>query len=424
MYTKDVIAMVLAGGEGRRLDILSEKRAKPAVPFGGKYRIIDFCLSNCVHSGIDCIGVLTQYNPRSLNDHIHTGKAWDLDRVKGGIFLLQPYISDVLTNWYRGTADAIYQNLNFIHEINPKLVLILSGDHVYKMDYREIIEFHVSCNANLTIAAIEIPWEEAHRFGIVVVDKEGRVMDFEEKPSYPKSNLASMGIYVFDRNVLEEEVKLETQKTTTSFDFGRDIIPRMIATRRVFAFRFQGYWKDVGTLDAYWEANMELLKLNPPIDLHDPRWPIYTPVEDRPPVKLGREAVVENSILGSGTIINGRIVNSILFNGVYVSEGVEIRDSIVMDDTVIEYGTCLDRVIVDKLVVIGKEAFIGYGEDLTPNQKFPQMLQSGLTVVGKNTRIPPQTVIGRNCRIGSDLGGDSFPGSFIPSGESLENEVG
>ncbi|MGQ9472892.1 MAG: glucose-1-phosphate adenylyltransferase [Candidatus Caldatribacteriaceae bacterium] len=424
MYTESVIAMVLAGGEGRRLDILSEKRAKPAVPFGGKYRIIDFCLSNCVHSDIDCIGVLTQYNPRSLNDHIRTGKAWDLDRLRGGIFLLQPYISDVLTNWYRGTADAIYQNLNFIQEKNPKLVLILSGDHVYKMDYRPLIEFHVSRNADLTISVIEVPWEEAHRFGILSVDAEGRVMEFEEKPAYPKSNLASMGIYVFDRDVLEEEVKLEAQKTATSFDFGQDIIPRMITTRRVFAFLFQGYWKDVGTLDAYWEANMELLKPDPPLDLYDSKWPIYTPVEDRPPVKLGKEAVVENSILGSGTIINGKIVNSILFNGVYVSEGVEIRNSIVMDDTVIEYGTHLDRVIVDKLVVIGREAFIGYGEDFTPNRRFPQMLQSGLTVVGKNTRIPPGTIVGRNCRIGSDLSGESFPGSFIPSGESLENKVG
>lgn len=420
MSSRDVVAMILAGGEGRRLDILSEKRAKPAVPFGGKYRIIDFCLSNCVHSEIYCIGILTQYNPRSLNDHIRTGKAWDLDRVKGGIFLLQPYVSDALTDWYRGTAAAIYQNLNFIQEKDPELVLILSGDHIYKMDYRVLIEFHRQNRADLTISVIEVPWEEAHRFGILSVNTEGKVIDFEEKPAHPKSNLASMGIYVFSREVLEEEVKEEAQRPGSSFDFGKDVIPRMIGTRRVFAFRFQGYWKDVGTLDAYWEANMELLKPNPPIDLHEEKWPIYTPLEDRPPVKLGQEAVVENSILGSGTIVNGRVVDSILFNGVYVSEGAEIRDSIVMDDVVIEHKAFLDRVIVDKLVVIGKEAFVGYGEDCTPNRKFPQMLQSGLTVIGKNTRVPPRTIIGRNCRIGADLGGEAFPSAFIPSGESLE----
>ncbi|MGC8777820.1 MAG: glucose-1-phosphate adenylyltransferase [Candidatus Caldatribacteriaceae bacterium] len=412
--------MILAGGEGRRLDILSEKRAKPAVPFGGKYRIIDFCLSNCVHSDIYCIGVLTQYNPRSLNDHIRTGKAWDLDRVKGGIFLLQPYISDVLTNWYRGTADAIYQNLNFISERDPELVLILSGDHIYKMDYRVLIDFHRKNKADLTISVIEVPWEEAHRFGVLSVSEGDRVVDFEEKPARPRSNLASMGIYVFHREVLEEEVRKESQREQTSFDFGKDVIPRMIGNRRVFAFRFHGYWKDVGTLDAYWEANMELLKPNPPIDLYEEKWPIYTPLEDRPPVKLGREAVVENSVLGSGTIVNGRVVNSILFNGVYVSEGAEIKDSIVMDDAVIEHKVFLDRVIVDKMVVIGREAFIGYGEDFTPNRKFPQMLQSGLTVIGKNTRIPPRTIIGRNCRIGADLGWEAFPSAFIPSGESLE----
>lgn len=421
MYTEDVIAMILAGGEGKRLDILSEKRAKPAVPFGGKYRIIDFCLSNCVHSEIYCIGVLTQYNPRSLNDHIRTGKAWDLDRVKGGIFLLQPYISDVLTNWYRGTADAIYQNLNFIHDKDPELVLILSGDHIYKMDYRVLIEFHRKNRADLTISVIEVPWEEAHRFGILNVGEDGRVVDFEEKPAHPRSNLASMGIYVFNREVLEEEVRKESQREGTSFDFGKDVIPRMIGNRRVFAFCFQGYWKDVGTLDAYWEANMELLKSDPPIDLYEEKWPIYTPLEDRPPVKLGREAVVENSVLGSGTIVNGRVVNSILFNGVYVSEEAEIKDSVVMDDVVIENKAFLDRVIVDKMVVIGQEAFIGYGEDFTPNRKFPQMLQSGLTVIGKNTRIPPRTIVGRNCRIGADLEWEAFPSAFIPSGESLEN---
>ncbi len=420
MYLDNVIAMILAGGEGRRLDILSAKRAKPAVPFGGKYRIIDFCLSNCVHSGISCIGVLTQYNPRSLNDHIRTGKAWDLDRMNGGIFLLQPYVSDSVTDWYRGTAAAIYQNLNFVRERKPCWVLILSGDHIYTMDYRKLLDFHRDCDADLTVSVIEVPWEEAHRFGVLSVDSNGRVVEFEEKPSHPKSNLASMGIYVFSYEVLEEELEYEAQRIDTSFDFGKDIIPRIIHARRVFAFRFEGYWKDVGTLDSYWEANMELLKPHPAINLYERQWLIYTPLEDRPPVKLGREALVENSILGSGTIVNGKVINSILFNGVYVSEGAEIRESIIMDDVFIEGNACLDRVIVDKLVTVGSESHIGYGEDFTPNRKFPDMLQSGLTVIGKNTRIPPRTIIGRNCQIAPDLGWESFAVPFIPSGSSLE----
>lgn len=423
MYKRDVVAMILAGGEGRRLDILSAKRAKPAVPFGGKYRIIDFCLSNCVHSGIYCVGVLTQYNPRSLHDHIRIGKPWNLDRMEGGIFLLQPYISDAATDWYRGTADAIYQNLDFLREKLPQLVLILSGDHIYKMDYRPLLRFHLEKKADLTISVIAVPWKEAHRFGVLVTDPEGRIVEFEEKPKHPKSNLVNMGIYVFNLEVLEEEVEYEAQRTGTSFDFGKDIIPRMVQTRRVFAFPFEGYWKDVGTLDAYWQANMELLEEPPPLDLCDERWPIYTPVEDRPPVKLGASASVERSILGSGTIVEGTVVNSVLFSGVVVKKGAVVRDSVVMSDTIIEEGALVDRAILDKAIVVGAGAIVGYGEDWAPNRKFPDMLQSGLTVVGKNTRIPPGIRIGRNCRIGPDLDHGDFPAESIPSGESIEREI-
>ncbi len=415
--------MILAGGEGRRLDILSAKRAKPAVPFGGKYRIIDFCLSNCVHSGIYCVGILTQYNPRSLHDHIRIGKPWNLDRMEGGIFLLQPYISDAATDWYRGTADAIYQNLDFLEEKRPQLVLILSGDHIYKMDYRLLLRFHLEKRADLTISVIAVPWEEAHRFGVLVADSERRVIEFEEKPKHPKSNLVNMGIYVFNLEVLKEEVEYEAQRVGTSFDFGKDVIPRMVQTRRVFAFPFEGYWKDVGTLDAYWQANMELLEDPPPLNLCDERWPIYTPVEDRPPVKLGASASVERSILGSGTIVEGTVINSVLFSGVVVKKGAVVRDSVIMSDTVIEEGAIVDRAILDKAIVVGERAIVGYGEDWTPNRKFPDMLQSGLTVVGKNTRIPPGVRIGRNCRIGPDLDYESFPADSIPSGESIEGEA-
>ncbi|MGQ9621944.1 MAG: glucose-1-phosphate adenylyltransferase [Candidatus Caldatribacteriaceae bacterium] len=422
MYRRDVVALILAGGEGRRLDILSAKRAKPAVPFGGKYRIIDFCLSNCVHSGIYRVGVLTQYNPRSLYDHIRIGKPWDLDRMEGGIFLLQPYISDVTTSWYRGTADAIYQNLDFLRNMKPRFVLILSGDHIYKMDYRLLLHFHLEKRADLTISVISVPWEEAHRFGILLKDEEGRIVDFEEKPKSPRSNLANMGIYVFTWEILEEEVKYEAEREGTSFDFGKDVIPRMIGSRRVFAFPFEGYWKDVGTLDAYWEANMELLENPPPIDLYDERWPIYTPVEDRPPVKLSHDAFVERSILGSGTIVEGRVINSVLFSGVRVKKNTVVCDSVVMNDTIIGEGALVHRAVLDKSIVVGEEAVVGYGEDWSPNRKFPDMLRSGLTVVGKNTRIPPRARIGRNCRIGPDLDFSDFPDLFIPSGESLEKE--
>nr|MDW8080661.1 glucose-1-phosphate adenylyltransferase [Candidatus Calescibacterium sp.] len=423
MYKRDVVAMILAGGEGRRLDILSAKRAKPAVPFGGKYRIIDFCLSNCVHSGIYCVGVLTQYNPRSLHDHIRIGKPWNLDRAEGGIFLLQPYISDAATDWYRGTADAIYQNLDFLQEKLPQLVLILSGDHIYKMDYRPLLSFHLEKKADLTISVIAVPWEEAHRFGVLVTDSEGRIVEFEEKPKHPRSNLVNMGIYVFNLEVLREEVEYEARQVGTSFDFGKDVIPRMVQTRRVFAFPFKGYWKDVGTLDAYWQANMELLEDPPPLDLCDARWPIYTPVEDRPPVKLGTSASVERSILGSGTIIEGTVVNSVLFSGVVVKKGAMVRDSVVMSDTVIEERAFVDHAILDKAIVVGEGAVVGYGEECTPNRKFPDMLRSGLTVVGKNTRIPPGIRIGRNCRIGPDLDYEDFPGESVPSGESIEKEI-
>ncbi|MCX6090031.1 MAG: glucose-1-phosphate adenylyltransferase [Candidatus Atribacteria bacterium] len=420
MYKDDVLAMILAGGEGRRLNILSEKRAKPAVPFGGKYRIIDFSLSNCVNSGIFYVGILTQYNPRSLHEHIRIGKDWDLDRIDGGVFILQPYISDVDTEWYRGTADAIYQNLRFIRDRGPKYVLILSGDHIYTMDYRLMLDFHQEKNADLTVAVIEVPIDEAHRFGIFTLNQEREVIGFQEKPLHPRSNLASMGIYVFRRQVLEEEVENEAMREGTSHDFGKDIIPRMIRERRVFTYPFRGYWKDVGTIDSYWEANMELLNDNSQLQLRDASWPIYSQVGDRPPVKFGRDAEVEKCIIGEGAIVNGRVLNSVIFSGVYISEEVNVMDSIIMNDTLIKRGAKLERVILDKSVVIGEDCRIGSGTQFPPNTKYPDMLQSGLTVVGKNTHIPSGVSIGRNCIISSDLNESDFPAQNISSGETVE----
>ena len=421
MYKNEVIAMILAGGEGRRLNILSAKRAKPAVPFGGKYRIIDFCLSNCVNSGIYCVGVLTQYNPRSLHEHIRIGKDWDLDRINGGVFLLQPYISDADTDWYRGTADAIYQSLRFIRNRSPEMVLILSGDHVYTMDYRRMIEFHKKKKADLTLAVIQVPIEEAHRFGIITVGEEGEVIRFDEKPKVPKSNMVNMGIYVFDRKVLEEEVEKEALREGTTYDFGRDIIPRMVQEkRRVFTYPFSGYWKDVGTIDSYWEANMELLREESPLKFKELNWPIYTPVADRPPVKFGQDAEVENCIIGEGAIINGKVSQSVIFNGVYVSEEANIKGSILMNDCYIGKNSQMERVILDKGVIIGEGTRIGGGQVFSINKKYPEVLESGITIIGKNTRILSRCEIGGNCIIGADLNESDFPQLVISSGETIE----
>lgn len=420
MFKNEVIAMILAGGEGRRLNILSAKRAKPAVPFGGKYRIIDFCLSNCVNSSIYCVGVLTQYNPRSLHEHIRIGKDWDLDRLNGGVFLLQPFISDADTDWYRGTADAIYQSLRFIRNRAPELVLILSGDHVYTMDYRHMIEFHKKKKADLTLAVMQVPIEEAHRFGIITIGAEGEVVRFDEKPEVPQSNLVNMGIYVFNRKVLEEEVEKEALREGTSFDFGRDIIPRMIQDKRVFTYPFSGYWKDVGTIDSYWEANMELLGEESPLKFKEINWPVYTPVADRPPVKFGRDSQVENCIIGEGAIINGKVSQSVIFNGVYVSEGARIEGSILMNDCYIGKNSQMERVILDKGVIIGEGSRIGGGQVLNVNKKYPEVLWSGITIIGKNSRIPSGCEIGKNCIIGADLDENDFPSLIVLSGETIE----
>jgi glucose-1-phosphate adenylyltransferase len=390
-----VLTLVLAGGEGERLSILSQVRAKPGVPFGGKYRIIDFALSNAVNSGLTDVAVLTQYAPRSLIDHIGVGRPWDLDRSHGGVTLLQPYIGRGRTrDWYRGTADAVLQNLDFISDRNPELVLVLAGDHVYKMDYRPFIETHRARGAEVTCAVRTVPLEEAHRFGILETDADGRVTDFIEKPPNPTSNLVSMGVYVFSWPALRDMLAADRA------DFGRDLLPWMVQTRReVFSYEFKGYWQDVGTIESYWRTSLDLLSDTPGIELNDRAWLIYTKSEERPPARIGSQASVVRSMVSHGCVIDGTVEHSILSPGVRVGMGAVVRDSIVMFDTSIAEGAVLDRAIVDKDCQIGAGAVIGHGDDLRPNREEPERLYAGITLVGKRATVPPRITIGRNCRI-------------------------
>lgn len=387
------LALILAGGRGTRLDILSEKRSKPSVPFAGKFRIIDFSLSNCCNSGIYNIGILTQYLPLSLNEHIGVGKPWDLDRRDSSITLLQPN-----KNWYEGTADAVLKNISFIERKNPKHVLILSGDHIYKMDYRELIKQHKKTNADLTIATKIVSLNEAHRFGILETDKDLRINKFVEKPNNPKSNLASMGIYVFNTNILIKALK---DIVKDDLDFGKHIIPYLIDKCNVYAFRYNKYWKDVGTYDSYLEANLELTKPASlqQLDMYDSNWKIYTKSEDFPSVKLGNAADIKSCLVSNGCIINGKVKNSILSPGVIIKKGAIITDSIIMNNTIIGENTIVNKCIIDKESVIGSNVKLGYGKDMTPNIEEPKVLYSGITVLGIRVYVPDNTIIGRNCRI-------------------------
>ena len=404
------IAMILAGGEGTRLTVLSEERAKPAVPFAGKFRIIDFTISNCVNSGIYTVGILTQYRPHSLNDHIGIGKPWDLDRSRGGVRLLQPYQARRGQNWYAGTADAIYQNLNFINENRADNVVILSGDHIYKMDYRPMIDYHLAKGADLTVGVMPVPLEETNRFGIMMVDEDQRIVQFYEKPKdRDKGNLASMGIYVFNANTLERRLS-EGRPDKPRNDFGKDIIPAMIAAGdSVFAYRFEGYWVDVGTIDSYWATSLELLGPSPALNLYSDKWPILTKSEERPPVKVGPQAKIVNSMVSNGCIVRGLVVNSVLSPGVYVSPGAVVQDSVVMNDTWIGPGARLDRVVLDKKVVVGAGAVVGVGNMETVNEQMPDRLFAGITVVGKHAYIPDGAQIGRNVLINSGRDEADFP---------------
>ena len=390
-----VLTLILAGGEGERLSILSQVRAKPGVPFGGKYRIIDFALSNVVNSGLTDVGILTQYAPRSLADHIGVGRPWDLDRSHGGVTLLQPFLGrGRARDWYRGTADAVLQNLDFIEDRRPELVLVLAGDHVYKMDYRPFLARHREARADVTCAVRTVPLDEAHRFGILDVDEAGRVTDFIEKPANPPSNLVSMGVYIFSWPLLRELL------TSGRIDFGRDVLPAMVAEGRgVYAYEFGGYWQDVGTVESYWRASLDLLVPEPDIELNDLGWLIYTKSEERPPARIGPEASLTRCMVSHGCVIEGTVDHSVLSPGVRVEAGAVVRDSIVMFDAVIGAGARLDRAILDKESRIGPGAVVGMGDDLRPNRDEPERLYAGLTLVGKRARVPRGVQIGRNCRI-------------------------
>jgi len=393
--SQSILTLVLAGGEGERLSILSQVRAKPGVPFGGKYRIIDFALSNAVNSGLADVAVLTQYAPRSLIDHIGVGRPWDLDRSRGGVTLLQPYLGRGLPQqWYRGTADAVLQNVEFIADRDPELVVVLAGDHVYKMDYRPFIERHRAMSADITCAVRTVPIDQAHRFGILETDDEGRVTAFVEKPPKPVSNLVSMGVYVFSWSCLRSVLAPDR------VDFGRDVLPAMVSSgRRVFAYEFGGYWQDVGTVESYWRTSLDLLSEAPGIDLYDRGWLIYTKSEERAPALIGPEAVVSRSMVSHGCVIEGTVEHSVLSPGVRVARGAAVRDSIVMFDTYVGEGAVVDRSIVDKECYVGAGAVVGEGDDLRPNRREPERLFAGITLVGKRARIPAGARIGRNCRI-------------------------
>ncbi len=411
-----VLTLILAGGEGERLSILSQVRAKPGVPFGGKYRIIDFALSNTVNSGLNDVAVLTQYAPRSLMDHIGLGRPWDLDRSRGGVALLQPYIGrGRARDWYRGTADAVLQNLEFITDRHPDLVLVLAGDHVYKMDYRPFIDLHRDRGADVTVAVRRVPIEDAHRFGIIDVNAEGRITDFIEKPPNPPSNLVSMGVYVFSLDSLVAELHRDR------IDFGRDVLPGMVRDGRpVYAYEYGGYWEDVGTVESYWRANLDLLSDDPGINLYDRPWLIYTRSEERAPALVGADATVERSMISHGCVIHGTVVHSVLSPGVVVEAGAMVRDSIVMFDTVVGEGAVLDRAIVDKESRIGQGAVVGEGDEMRPNRDEPERLYAGLTLVGKRATIPPGVHIGRNCRIDPGVSAEDFSGRRrIRSGETV-----
>ena len=412
-----MIAMLLAGGQGSRLGVLTAKVAKPAVAFGGKYKIIDFPLSNCINSGVDTVGVLTQYQPLRLNAHIGIGIPWDLDRNIGGVTVLPPYEKSKNTEWYTGTANAIYQNLDYMESYNPDYVLILSGDHIYKMDYEVMLDYHKANNADVTIAAMPVPIEEASRFGVVVTDDNHKITEFQEKPEHPKSNLASMGIYIFSWPVLKEAlIKLKDQPNC---DFGMHVIPYIHDSGRpIYAYEYTGYWKDVGTLKSYWEANMELIDIVPEFNLYEEFWKIYTKNDALPPQYISGDAEVDRSIIGEGCDVRGKVVNSVISANVEIGENVEIYDSIIMQGCKIKDGAKLYNTIVAENVEIGENTEIGVGE-YADSHLSEKIYNCELTVLGEGTVIPPDVKIGKNVAISGKTEPSDYPDGCLSSGNYI-----
>ena len=422
MIKKEMIAMLLAGGQGSRLGVLTEKVAKPAVAFGGKYRIIDFPLSNCINSGIDTVGVLTQYQPLRLNTHIGIGIPWDLDRNEGGVTVLPPYEKSTSSEWYTGTANAIYQNLDYMEQYNPDYVLILSGDHIYKMDYEIMLNYHKANKADITIACMPVPIEEASRFGIMVTDESGRVTEFEEKPEKPSSNLASMGIYIFSWKVLKEA--LIALKEQSNCDFGKHILPYCKDKgQRLFAYEYNGYWKDVGTLGSYWEANMELIDIIPEFNLYEEFWKIYTKGDIIPPQYIAADAVTDRCIIGEGAEIYGEVHNSVIGPNVVISRGAVVEDSIIMRNSTVGENTILNKAIIAEDVTIGDNVTVGFGEE-AENVLKPAVYAFGLATIGENSVIPDNVKIGRNTAISGVTTATNYPGGVLASGQVIKVKDG
>jgi glucose-1-phosphate adenylyltransferase len=415
----NVLAIIMAGGRGDRLGILAQERTKPAIPFAGKYRIIDFTLSNCVNSGIRNLAILTQYQPLSLIDHIGIGKPWDLDRPDHTVRVIQAYLAGNGRGWYKGTADAVYQNLEYIETGGAELVLVLSGDHIYRMNYADMIKFHQEVKADVTLAVTQFPEDELEQFGTVIVDETWQVTRFQEKIKKPKSNLVSMGVYLFQKEVLREWLEEDARSMTSKHDFGRNIFPKMISKAKVFAYNFGGYWRDVGAVHAYWQANRELLEMSPS-PLFSVDWPIRTKEEERPPTFASATANLTNSLISHGCVIEGRVEHSVLSPGVMVLEGAVVSYSIILSDSVVGPHSVVNYSILDKEVVVEVGCHIGFGDDFRVNHKNPKVINTGITIVGKKARIPPGVKIGRNCMIGGGVGEDDFLTSEIQSGETIE----
>ncbi len=421
MIKKEMIAMLLAGGQGSRLGVLTSKVAKPAVSFGGKYRIIDFPLSNCINSGVDTVGVLTQYQPLRLNTHIGIGIPWDLDRNIGGVTVLPPYEKSTCSEWYTGTANAIYQNIDYMESFNPEYVLILSGDHIYKMDYEVMLDFHKQSKAECTIAVMPVPMEEAKRFGIMITDDKRKITDFEEKPENPRSNLASMGIYIFNWKTLKDALIAKADQP--ALDFGKHIIPYCHSTGApLYAYEFNGYWKDVGTLNSYWEANMELIDIVPEFNLYEEYWKIYTKSDILPPQYFAKGSVIEKSIIGEGSDIYGEVYNSVIGCGVTIGKNTVVRDSIIMNNTIIGENCELNKTIVAEHVEIGRGSRFGIGEE-RENETDPHIYNHGLVCVGEKSVVPEGITVGKNACIFGVTSVDDYENNILESGKTL-NKAG
>ncbi len=419
MHDKEIVGLLLAGGQGSRLGVLTSNTAKPAVAFGGKYSIIDFPLSNCANSGIDTVGVFTQYEPLELNAHMGIGKPWSMDRLNGGLTVLQPYQKNKNKDWFTGTANAVYQNIEYIDGLNPKYVIILSGDHIYKMDYAKMLQNHKKNNADGTISVINVSIEEASRFGIMNTDENLKIVEFEEKPAHPKSTLASMGVYIFTWDVLRKYLIEDEANKDSDKDFGKNIIPKMLADgRSMYAYEFVGYWKDVGTIDSYWQANMDLIERVPKFDLFDKHWKVYTPNPVMPAHYIGPNAETKRSIIAEGCKILGVVKNSIIFPGVSVGEGSVVENSVIMQGTFIGDNTYVNKAIIADDGHIGNNVKIGVHDD-TVNQERPDLYNTGITVFARKVTIPDNIEMGKNVVVHKGVTESDFKSTYVASGETI-----